>query len=122
MLYGVTVLLLICKKLEKRFIMLVKSTQTLTKEETVNAIKKIRDMMGKEHAGELAYSGYYNGYFDWIISFYADDIIHAKKILRDWKVSFENFIDEIYLVEELMTTHEYKKPNPEFEQDMGKIL
>jgi len=102
--------------------MLVKSTQTLTREQTVNSIAQIRKMIDEEKIGELVYSGYYNGRFDWIINFYTKDIVQAKKILREWKLSFENFIDEIYLLEELLTTRECKITNPDYEQAMDEIL
>lgn len=107
---------------KKRFVMLVKSTQTLTREQTVNSIAQIRKMIDEEKIGELVYSGYYNGRFDWIINFYTKDIVQAKKILREWKLSFEDFIDEIYLLEELLTTRECKITNPDYEQAMAEIL
>ena len=107
---------------KKRFVMLVKSTQILTKEQTKGGIAQIRKMTKDKDSGELAYSGYYNGRFDWVIAFYAKDVIQAKKVLRDWKISFLEFIDEIYLLEELLTTREGKFGNPEYEQGMDEIL
>ena len=107
---------------KKRFIMLIKSNQTITKEDFIKSSELIENMLGKEQTGEIIYTGFFNGRFDWLVMLYADDVIHAKKILRDWKIFFDKFIDEIYLLEELFTTRENNIKNPEFLKVAESIL
>jgi len=107
---------------KKRFVMLIKANPNLTKEKTMDGISKVRKMMDKEKSGDLIYSGYYNGLFDWLIIFAAKDVIQANKILRQWKSYFPDFIDEVYLLEEMLATRDGRILNPDYEQSMSKIF
>ncbi len=57
-------------------------------------------------------SAYSNGYYEWVISFMATDIRHAKKFTEHVKALYRDYIADIRLLETLFFVKKQGIPNP----------
>jgi len=107
---------------KKLFIMLLKSKPGLTQEKTLVALSETQKSLKEKKTFIPIYSGYFHGYYDWIIIFAADDIISANKVVRNWKTKYADTIEDIQLQEELMSFRCGGFLNPDYEEEIKNIL
>lgn len=89
------------KKLsKKRFIMLIKRSNKPVNKESINHIlnREIADK-AKKMGITFINSVLLNGRYDWIISFTADNIIQAKKLVELYYQIYKDLISDIHLNE-----------------------
>jgi len=107
---------------KKRFIMLIKTSSQLTKEKFLEILPMGRKEITEDIKIMSIYVGITHGFFDGIVIFAADDIIMANKFMRLMKTKYKDLIENIELIEELMTIRSSSFINPEFKKEINEIL
>ena len=107
---------------KKIFMILVKSKANLSIEKTLEGVSESKKFLGKFKSIILLYTGYFHGYYDWVIMFAADDIVQANKVVRNWKSKYAHTIEDIQLQEELMSFRSGGFLNPDYEEELKNIL
>ena len=102
---------------KKKYIMLMKRSNKPITKEALNHIldREIADKV-KKIGVEFINSVYLNGRYDWIISFTANNIRDAKKVVELYNDLYEGLISEIHLNEEMFTVQNNGIPNPEIKK------
>ena len=115
--WGYTAILDNQKLGKKRYQMLLKrSHQPVTKELLNHILDRKLKEKAKEMGVEYIDSIYANGYYDWILTFLADDLKSAKKVVELYKKLYEGLFSEIRLNEELFVMQKCGMDNPEIEK------
>jgi DNA-binding Lrp family transcriptional regulator len=107
---------------KKIFIMLLRSKPGITIEKTLEYILETKKLLKEQKTLIPMYTGYFHGYFDWVIMFAADDIVQANKMVRNWKSKYAHTIEDIQLQEELMSFRRGGFLNPDYEKELKNIL
>jgi DNA-binding Lrp family transcriptional regulator len=107
---------------KKRFILLIKTSPGLTKEKFLKILPKEPHELFGIIGVKLTYVGITHGPFDRIVIFTADGIVQASKFMRLLKVKYKEFIDDIILIEELMTIRSCGIINPNYKEELDNIL
>jgi DNA-binding Lrp family transcriptional regulator len=96
----------------KRYILLVKKTNR-----PIGKLLEIilsRDIeRNAEKIGILIHDSIYlHGFFDWLIVFTAENIKQAKKFCEQFNFVYQNYVSEIYLIEEIFPVKYCSIQNP----------
>ncbi len=112
--WGYTAIVDDTKQNRKHYVTLIKKTAKPIDEATTSmaASTKIQDMVASE--GIMIESSFYlHGEFDWIITFTAPDITHAKRFVEVVNKVYEGYIEKITLEETLFWVRRQRIFNPE---------
>jgi len=107
---------------KKVFIMFLRSKPNLTLEKVLEGISETQKSIKEQKSLIPIYSGFFHGYFDWIIIFSADNIVQANKVVRNWRRKYGDTIEDIQLQEELMSFRCGGFINPDFKKEINGIL
>ena len=101
----------------KHFVALIKRTQTPVDEKVADNIPKtnIEELFPKSNL-KLENSLYVHGKYDWVISFYARDIIEAKQYCERINKKYHGYIADIELLETLLPLIKHTIHNPDQER------
>ena len=98
------------------FILLIKRTTKPISKEIVDLITKRKLEKTAEKLNVIIMcSQYLNGEYDWCIHFNARDIKHAKKFVEGFTVTYQDYVKEIKLLEEIFPIKKCGIPNPDIE-------
>jgi len=115
--WGYTAILDYDKLNKKRYQMLLKrSHQPVTKQLLNNILNREIKEKVKEMGVEYLDSIYTNGYYDWILTFIANDLKSAKKVVELYKKLYGGLFSEIKLNEEMFVVQKCGVDNPEIEK------
>jgi DNA-binding Lrp family transcriptional regulator len=115
--WGYTAILDYDKLNKKRYQMLLKrSHQPVTKQLLNNVLNREVKEKVKEMGVEYLDSIYTNGYYDWILTFIANDLKSAKKVVELYKKLYGGLFSEIRLNEEMFVVQKCGVDNPEIEK------
>jgi DNA-binding Lrp family transcriptional regulator len=112
--WGYTAIIDDAKQNQKHYIALIKRTTTPIDETTTNsaASSKLQDMVASE--GIVIESSFYtHGEYDWIITFTAPNIKHAKRFCEIINTVYAGYIAKISLEETLFWVRRQRIFNPE---------
>jgi DNA-binding Lrp family transcriptional regulator len=98
----------------KHFMVLIKRSMKRLDESTINIIvsRKLEDLI-KDIGITIESSSYVHGDYDWVLTFTAKDIIHAKKFSDSLLVLHPGSIEKISIMETLMFIKKHYILNPE---------
>ncbi len=98
----------------KHFMVLIKRSMKRLDESTINIIvsRKLEDLI-KDIGITIESSSYTHGDYDWVLTFTAKDIIHAKKFSDSLLVLHPGSIEKISIMETLMFIKKHYILNPE---------
>jgi uncharacterized protein with GYD domain len=93
---------------------LIKRSMTRLDETTIDKIvsRKLEDLI-KDIGITIESSSYAHGDYDWVLTFTAKDIIHAKKFSDSLLVLHPGSIEKISIIETLMFIKKHYILNPE---------
>jgi Lrp/AsnC family leucine-responsive transcriptional regulator len=114
MIWGYTAVVDEKKNQLNHYTLLIKRTITRLDEKTVNIIvsRKLEEMIAD--LGVTVESSYYvNGEYDWVLTFTATDIIHAKKFCESILALHLGAINKTSLLETLFVVKDHYILNPE---------
>lgn len=102
------------KQNKKSFIVLIKRSANPLNKEIVDKIIDRGIVKKAQKIGvKLLTSMYVNGVYDWIIHFYANNLKDAKRFVEDLQKTFEGFIEETDLLENMFTAQNAGIQNPD---------
>jgi DNA-binding Lrp family transcriptional regulator len=112
--WGYTAIVDDKKQDRKHFVALIKKTTKPLDEATTNsaASTKLQDLVSSQGIS-IESSFYVHGEYDWIITFTAQDIQHAKKFCEILNATYEGHIAKINLQETLFWVRKQRIFNPE---------
>ena len=98
----------------KHFMVLIKRSMKQLDETTIDIIvsRKLEDLI-KDIGITIESSSYTHGDYDWVLTFTAKDIIHAKKFSDSLLVLHPGSIEKISIIETLMFIKKHYILNPE---------
>jgi DNA-binding Lrp family transcriptional regulator len=98
----------------KHFMVLIKRSMKRLDETTIDKIvsRKLEDLI-KDIGITIESSSYAHGDYDWVLTFTAKDIIHAKKFSDSLLVLHPGSIEKISIIETLMFIKKHYILNPE---------
>ena len=98
----------------KHFMVLIKRSMKRLDESTIDIIvsRKLEDLI-KDIGITIESSSYVHGDYDWVLTFTAKDIIHAKKFSDSLLVLHPGSIEKISIMETLMFIKKHYILNPE---------
>ncbi len=98
----------------KHFMVLIKRSMKRLDETTIDIIvsRKLEDLI-KDIGITIESSSYTHGDYDWVLTFTAKDIIHAKKFSDSLLVLHPGSIEKISIIETLMFIKKHYILNPE---------
>ena len=98
------------------YVLLIKrTTQPVTKDLLEIITKRKLEKTAEKLDIIINCSFYTNGEYDWVIHFYAGDIKHAKKFAEGVNITYQGFIQEIQLLEEIFPIKKCGLVNPDVE-------
>jgi len=98
------------------YIMLIKRTSQPITKDVLELITKRKIEITAEPMGiNIECSSYVNGVYDWVIHFTAEDIRHAKKFCEAMNTTYEGYIKDLELLEDIFPIKRSGLTNPEIE-------
>jgi len=107
---------------KKEFIFLIKLDLSIDTNDLKEKVANFEFIKSNEEKYKFKTSVFYHGNTDLIISFLAEDIIEAKKLMNSFKNLFPLNIKEIDLLEEIATFRSNYIKNPNMKDEWNKIL
>jgi DNA-binding Lrp family transcriptional regulator len=102
---------------KKHFIVLIKrSNLPLDKKMIDKIVKRELDKESEAIGVEILTSSYVNGIYDWVICLMAKDVKEAKRFVENLNRTFEGYISEIHLLEDMFSAKKCGIQNPEIEK------
>jgi DNA-binding Lrp family transcriptional regulator len=102
---------------KKQYILIMKrSNKPFSKELINNIINRDLTKKLKNIDIELINSYYTNGSYDWVLCFNANNIIEAKSLVEELNKIYEEYVSEVYLLENMFSVICSGVKNPEIEK------
>jgi hypothetical protein len=99
------------------FVILIKRTSMPINDNLLESITKRKlDKVAEKVGVTIESSSYVNGAYDWIINFTARDIKQAKKLCEGLNITYEGYIKELLLLEEIFPLKRCGVVNPEIDR------
>ena len=70
----------------------------------------------------IIYSGYFHGEFDWIVLFYARDLISARQGINRLIDGFQEHIEDMRIEEELVPVTIAGFDNPKLKEELQVVI
>lgn len=100
----------------KNYVLLVKASLKPLEEAANLIIKREIEPLADQIGVTLECSSYVHGAFDWLILFSAKDIKNAKKFCHLVGVTYQDYVADMMLLEEMFPMKRCGIPNPEMKR------
>lgn len=102
---------------KENFTMLIKRTNKPADKKLVDNITQRKlENIAKDTGVKIESSYYIHGPYDWMVSFTAEDIKQAKKLLESFNNLYSGYIEEIQLLQKMFPIKRLGIENPELER------
>lgn len=99
------------------YVILIKRTNQPINEKFLETVTKRKlEKMANKIGVTIESSSYVNGIYDWLVHFTAEDIKQAKKFCEGLNITYEGYIQDLQLLEEMFPIKRYGVVNPEVEK------
>jgi hypothetical protein len=113
-LWGYTIVFDERKLGKTHFIMLIKRTNEKMDERVIEGIISMEsEKLARQFGITIESSAYIHGEYDWMITFFADDILHAKNFSNKLMTLYYTGTEKITILQTMMFIRKHYVLNPE---------